>query len=254
MNTTETTKTTKELFKEHVKTQTGFTERRAAEFRVTKEKEEKIWKDYFEEIKKHSDKFQLVVTPKTQNFDVNCYPVDENGNKEYSSGYITVKTLEVNYNIFDIKYIGELPPGTQKYSLPNVFVEEHITYGRRGFGRTNHGYKLKIEIDYKPKYYRTAKKVVELFNEFIESRWESHRIKERQKDTYTRAYNLLKEKFKFLPVSHQDGVFVVENYNDTRVFLFFRENNLGEIVFSVKKVEVRPEHNLEKLVQSLGYL
>ncbi len=254
METTETVKTAKEILKENVKAQTELVEKRANDFKSNMDKQEKLWRDYFEDIKKHSDKFQLVVTPKVEHFNVSVYPINEDGSKDYTSGYMTVRTIERNYYVCDINYIGELPPGLQKYSLPIINIEEHVTYGRRGFGRTNHGFKLKLEIDYKSKYYKTAKKVVELFNEFIENKWESHRTKERQKDVKTRAHNLLKEKFKFLPVTYQDGVFVVENYNDTEISLYYGENTLGEITFSVAKVKVKPTHNIEKLVQSLGFL
>ena len=106
METTETVKTAKEILKEDVKAQTELVQKRANDFKSNMDKQEKLWRDYFEDIKKHSDKFQLVVTPKVEHFNVSVYPINEDGSK--------VKYRTIGDNLFVLSNNNQWVPTGKK--------------------------------------------------------------------------------------------------------------------------------------------
>ena len=241
----------KEINKENIKNRLYQTNKRANEFVRIKDECEKKWRSYFEDIKKISDKFELKVTPKQETFNISVYNLDENGETNYSLGLVKVGEVIKEYNEFQINYIGEVPPTMARYEIPNIFVEEHITY-RRGLERHNNGYKMKASmIGNETKYYKTAKKMVELVESYIESKWDTHRLNNKLQDIKKRAYALLEEKYKYSIIEFKEGMFQIRNLNGSTVRLIHRENSEGEITFKIRSIEVSPEQNLDKLMEKL---
>lgn len=251
-----TTPTVKQRTKEHIKSQFNLTEIKAKKFKDEKDKEEKIWRDYFDDIKKHSNNFELTSTPMKETFKVYAYSVDENGELLYSLGSVIVGEIVKEYNTMSIKYIGQLPPNTSSWLVPKVYIEEHITYGRRGFGRTNHGYKLRVEDNFgKQKYYKTGKKIVEIVEEYVESKWDDHKRNLKFQDIKARAAEILKERYKYSIISFSDGVYTIKHLNGISVSVGYREDEKGEVVFDLKKVHLDPkQHDVNKIIEELGKL
>jgi len=241
--------------RKHIQEQLSAVQRRANEFKSSKDIFEKSYTDFFEDIKKHSNKFTLKLTPKTEEFDVRAFTVGSDGNFSYNN-WTVVDTITVNYNDCVIVYNGEMPPNTPNYHIPKIHINEHIVYTKRGFGSTNHGYKMQVETHILSKgFYKTGKKVVQLVEDFVGEKWSQHNHRLERIEVRDLAYKKLKETYKFCIIDYSnDNEYVVRNLNGTQVTLSYCKNSDNEIVFNVKKVTVKPSHDIKNLIESLGKL
>lgn len=241
--------------REHISAQMLSVQRKVNEFKSIKDNLEKTYKGFFEDIKKHSSNFELSLIPRSEHFDVKAYGVDSNGNLNYSKWNV-VDTIIVNYHDCSINYIGKLPPNVNQYSKPKVYVEEHITYNKRGYRSTNHGFKMQVEIGYDKdkKFYKTGKKIVDIVESYIENKFQQHESSLKHEEIKKLAYKQLSETYKYCIKKTDGDSFIVKNLNNTEVTLSYHQNALNEIVFVVKNIKVNSEHNVKNLIESLGKL
>jgi len=105
---------------------------------------ESEYEKYFAEIKKHSPDFALTKTAKR-------YAKDVYFRQGVNNEAVLVDTIEMSYNECRISYVGKLP---EKYiNTIDIVVEEHKTSGRRSWNITNHGFKLRLRMDWGKEVY-----------------------------------------------------------------------------------------------------
>lgn len=215
-------------------------------------KVESEYEKYFAEIKKHSSDFTLTksVTPYVKNVyfrqNVNQQPIN-------------VDTIEMSYNQCRISYVGKLP---EKWANTiEIGVEEHKTSGRRSWNTTNHGFKLRLRMDWgKEVYYKSVKTFVNRITDFVSDKWVIHNnqilLDKKREMALTEA------RIKFSETNHigivNDNLIMVKYDNGTEIRLAHSVNlETGEVSFTIKSII--PPKNMDKetiinFINSLGSL
>jgi len=253
----------KEAQKNHIKSQILKAQEHVKKYIDERKKVEDMYDKYFAEISKHSSEFKLVKTPQVFNKTVNVFQVDEEGLiiNGATSSYAT--TISESHNQCSIMYDGKLPEFS---GLIQVIVEEHVTYGKRGWGRTNHGFKMKLRFGYndEKQYYKTGKNIVNKTKDYVESLWIRHNNKINEKQFLENALLIAKKKFKdsYVRVSNHSETLggykvpvnhiVVENPNRTMVAIRpVRNENEIELRLVATHIPFSINSNVEKIVDSL---
>jgi hypothetical protein len=252
--------TQKEAQQKHIKETIAATQRNADTFKSGKLKVEGEWDKYFQEIRKHSDKFKLVKTSRNQSWEVNVNNVDSEG-KVINLTRFKIGEIDTEYKDIEIEYTGELPEGIHKNSV-RISVEEHTTTPRGSWRSVSHGYKLKVKTSYEDNktYYKTGKPVVKIVEDYVQSLWDSHNHKIKQDElrvnAFRKAFDTYKSSIVDFGGDRVNGMttnrnqIIVKNLNGTVVILSYRDVN-GEVVFSVDKTIING-FNADSIVQALG--
>ena len=210
---------------------------------------------YFNELRKHSDLFEIIKTEKTEKLDVNIYQLDEYGNTDHLRGSTTIDIIEVNYYDCHI-YVpkNKLPMG---FPNVNLTVEEHTTNSRRGWRTTNHGYKMKFSLGWTDeKYYKTGRVIVKQITDRLESiKLENERRNsEKQFDDTVHVYmvekygndNIRKECMHTYTINLQNGITIGVYVRRCDGWVFKPEN------IKIQSVNFDPsKFSLEKAYESL---
>ena len=252
--------TQKEQQQKHIKETIAATQRTADNFKNEKLKIEAEWDKYFQEIRKHSDKFKLIKTPQSQTWGVNVYNVDSEG-KRINYDQVKIGEISAEYNDMTIEYTGELPEGVHKNSI-RIYVEEHTTTPRGSWRSVSHGYKLKVKTSYdeNKSYYKTGKPVVKIVEDFVQSKWTIHnnKIKEQELrvNAFRKAFDTYRNSVVDFGGNYVNGQptnrnqIVVKNLNGTVVILSYKDVN-GEVVFNVDRTIING-YGADSIIEALG--
>lgn len=250
-----TTVNLKELIQEHTKQVTTQARVKAEAFRKKQENIDKTWNDYFQELKKHSNNFKLVVKDEINNFGVLIYSLNPDGSLNYSSGRTKVCDISVPYKSYEIFYDVELPNNTTK---PKVIVENHVTYNRRGITGTDHGLKMRVKMGWnEPKnYYKTGKKIFEIIDGYVQGVIKTHESEIRRKNITSEAVRILTEKYpnsKLEVMSSGCGIKLTQP-NRTEIKLTYRMVGT-EVKFNILEVKINNDSiDVDNLINKIGNL
>ena len=191
---------------------------------------------YFKEIHKYSNDFKLVKTPQVCKQSVYA----THGNER-----ILVDTISQEYNSCEIIYVGKLPKGNGTNF--NIQVEEHRTTDKYGWSKNNHGYKLKLRIDWdKEKYYKSVKTFISRIQEKVDDVWNRYDNQIKFNKQRQLALTFAGQKFNNAVVTMKNnGGIEVEYPNRVKVNLSFNSDlETGEVKFRI--ISLIPPANLEQ--------
>ena len=212
---------------------------------------ESEYEKYFAEIKKHSPDFTLTKSARR-------YARDVYFRQGINNESVLVDTIEMSYNECRISYVSKLP---EKYrNTIEIAVEEHKTSGRRSYGTTNHGFKLRLRMDWgKEAYYKSVKTFVSKITDFVNLKWAAydHQILFEKKREM--ALNYVRVQFNTNNISMMDGSTIRVAYeNGAEVRVQYNVNiETGEIKLILGAVRAPKNNNNEIMINfanSLGSL
>lgn len=210
---------------------------------------EKEYDKFFSEIQKLSSHFTLTKTKRVYSQDVTY---------RHPNGKVTtVDKVSKEWNHCQISFVGKIPETQRAYF--NVSVEEHKTNGgRRSYGTTNHGFKIKLEMNYsKPTYYKSAKGLIKRVTEEIESLHRAHNSIVESKNKLNLALEVAKKRFPgHESIDNRNGTIDVHYKNGTIVCLYYNSNLInGEVKFKIKNVstpEITDQDKLDIYINLIG--
>jgi hypothetical protein len=212
---------------------------------------ESEYEKYFDEIKKHSSDFTLTKT-------VRRYSKDVYFRMGMDHQPILVDTIEKSYNECRISYVGKLPE--KKTNTITIEVEEHKTSGRRCWSSTNHGFKLKLRLNYdKEIYYKSVKTFIKKITDFVNDKWVDYDYQILLEKKKTMALNYARVQFNTNNISMMDCSTIKVVYeNGTEIRVTHNVNvETGEIKLTLSSVRPPKNTNNEVMinfVNSLGSL
>lgn len=226
---------TKQSLKEKVLAQRNSVIKQMKHYIADMGKIESEHEKYFAEIKKHSPDFTLTKT-------VRRYAKGVYFRQGINNESVLIDTIEMSYNECRIHYVGKLP---ERYvNTIDIVVEEHKTSGRRFYGTTNHGFKLRLRMDWgKEAYYKSVKTFVSKITDFVNLKWAAydHQILFEKKREM--ALNYVRVQFNTNNISMMDATTIKVAYdNGAEVRVQYNVNiETGEIKLILGAV--RPPKN-----------
>lgn len=205
---------------------------------------EKEYDKFFSEISKLSSDFTLTKIKRFCTQDVTY---------RHPNGKVTVvDKVSKEWNHCQISFVGKIPETQRAYF--NVSVEEHKTNG----GRKNHGFKIKLEMNYsKPTYYKSAKGLIKRVTEDIESLHRAHNSIVEGKNKLNLALEVAKKRFPgHESIDSRNGTIDVQYKNGTVVCLYYNSNLVnGEVKFKIRNVstpEIIDQDKLDIYINLIG--
>ena len=210
---------------------------------------EKEYDKFFSEIQKLSSDFTLTKIKRLYTQDVTY---------RHPNGKLTVvDRVSKEWNHCQISFVGKIPETQRAYF--NVSVEEHRTNGgRRSYGTTNHGFKIKLEMNYsKPTYYKSAKGLIKRITEEIESLNRAHNSIVESKNKLNLALEAAKKRFPgHKSIDSRNGTIDVQYKNGTIVRMYYSSNLVnGEVnfkIFNVITPEITDQDKLDIYINLIG--
>ena len=210
---------------------------------------EKEYDKFFSEIQKLSSDFTLTKIKRLYTQDVTY---------RHPNGKLTVvDRVSKEWNHCQISFVGKIPETQRAYF--NVSVEEHRTNGgRRSYGTTNHGFKIKLEMNYsKPTYYKSAKGLIKRITEEIESLNRAHNSIVESKNRLNLALEAAKKRFPgHKSIDSRNGTIDVQYKNGTIVRMYYSSNLVnGEVnfkIFNVITPEITDQDKLDIYINLIG--
>lgn len=210
---------------------------------------EKEYDKFFSEISKLSSDFTLTKTKRFYTQDVNY---------RHPNGKVTiVDKVSKEWNNCQINFIGKIPETQRAYF--NVSVEEHKTNGgRRSYSTINHGFKIKLEMNYsKPTYYKSAKGLIKRVTEEIESLHSAHNSVVDHQNKLNLALEVAKKRYPgHEAIDSRNGTIDVYYKNGTVVRMYYTSNLVnGEVKFKICAVitpEITDQDKLDIYINLIG--
>ena len=226
---------TKQSLKEKVLAQRNAVIKQMKQHIADMGKIESEYEKYFAEIKKYSPDFTLTKT-------AGRYVKNVYFRQGVNNEAVLVDTIEMSYNECRISYVGKLP---EKYiNTIDIVVEEHKTSGRRSYGTTNHGFKLRLRMDWgKEVYYKSVKTFVNKITDFVNLKWAAYDHQILLDKKREMALNYARVQFNTNNISMMDGATIRVIYdNGAEVRVQYNVNiETGEIKLILGAV--RPPKN-----------
>ena len=210
---------------------------------------EKEYDKFFSEIQKLSSDFTLTKIKRFCTQDVTY---------RHPNGKVTVvDKVSKEWNHCQISFVGKIPQTQRAYF--NISVEEHKTNGGRGsYGTTNHGFKLKLEMNYsKPTYYKSAKGLIKRITEEIESLHRAHNSIVDHQNKLNLALEVAKKRYPgHKSIDSRNGTIDVQYKNGTVVRMYYNSNLAnGEVnfkIFNVITPEITDQDKLDIYINLIG--
>ena len=142
-------------------------------------------------------------------------------------------------------------------------MEEHKTTPRRGRSDQSHGYKMLVKFDHEKSrtYYKTAKPVIKIINDFVKSKWVRRNNElisnELRNDAFREACSRYPNSTihfggpTFEGVATNKHKIIVKNLNGSTVVLNYRRGYNNKIDFTISDVYFG-KNNVDSVVEALG--
>jgi hypothetical protein len=210
---------------------------------------EKEYDKFFSEIQELSSDFTLTKIKRVYSQDVNY---------RHPNGKLTVvDKVSKEWNDCQISFVGKIPETQRAYF--NISVEEHKTNGgRRSYSTKNHGFKIKLEMNYsKPTYYKSAKGLIKRINEEIESLYRTHNSVVDHQNKLNLALEVAKKRFPgHKSIDSRNGTIDVYYKNGTVVRMYYSSNLVNcEVNFKICNVitpEITDQDKLDIYINLIG--
>lgn len=243
--------------KENLKTATETAQKKADAFKKSMDSIERDWIKYYVLLKKQSGNFKLIVSelePRT--FPIWTHSYNPDGTINGSAGLIRVGDIKVPYKNFIIEYDVKMPNDCTK---ARVKVEDHITSRRRSWSSTNHGAKMKTVLGWNEdgKYYKSAKKIFEIIDDYVKRKWADHQRNIDGKILKNDAIDFLIKKYPNSEITHSDkGLFqiTITHKNNTSVKVSYKRTENSQIKFDIIDIKVAQVPDVHNLIDKLGSL
>lgn len=171
---------------------------------------------FFSQITKLSSDFKLVKTPRVLMKEVYF---------RHSNNKTTViDKVYGDWNHCQIVFTGKFPE-KERYNL-EIEVCEHKTSSKSGYQVKNHGFKIKLRLNYdKPVFYKSGKGVVNKVKDHVNYLWECHNRKIEHKQKEEIALSVAKKNFKDASkVVLTNGFITIAYPNGSLVYLYYASN------------------------------
>lgn len=243
--------------RENLKTSTEIAQKKADIFKKNTESLEKDWVKYYNELKKQSDNFKFIVSElEPQTFPIWVHSYNPDGTINGGAGLIRVGEIKVPHKNFIIEYDVKMPNDCTK---ARVKVEDHITSRRRSWSSTNHGAKMKAVLGWNEdgNYYKTAKKIFEIVNNYVEQKWNDHNRTVNGKILKNDAIDFLIKKYPNSKIEHSDrGLkqITITHKNNTSVTVSYSRDENSQVKFNVIDIKVSQVSDVHNFIDKIGSL
>lgn len=226
-------------------------EMNARQFKERQSITESEWLRYFGMIRKISNNFVLIEKEEIEKFKIYVNNFNPDGTINYSNNRMVVGYIDVKFKTYEIKYVGKSPKTGGELKIivcPSDNRKKPVSQ--------NNNYVMKAYIQYNwTNEYKTAKKIVNIIEDWIEVKLRSEKLVEDGINLKKRAIDNITQKYPNNNVYFSDkGEIVVINPNNTTIVMAYGQDSENNLFYEVRRCEVPKNITFDFLIEKLGNL